>query len=175
MFGIERIKIISDSNFLRERSNKANQYIGPINDIYRAVLPLANGEVETETKVEELKGRYDATEGIDVILTLLDGSRITLQEKCLFKGFNTVTFETTKNSGKKGAWFYCTAQLYFCAEASEGEILSYVLIDLVKLKILSNLYDLPWQHRVGKTRSGEGFMFMNFVDVPNECIISKKL
>jgi len=176
MSGIERIKIISDDNnlYLRERSNKANEYIIPLNNIYREILPLADGEIVTEIKKEELKGRYDANEGIDIILTLRDGSRITLQEKCLFRGFNTATFETSKNSGKLGAWFYCTAQLYFCAEASDGQILSYVLIDLARLKILSNFESLPWRHQVGKTRSGEGFMFMKFADLPSECVISRK-
>ena len=125
--------------------------------------------------LEELRGRYDANEGIDIILTLRDGSKITLQEKCLFKGFNTVTFETRKNSGKEGAWFYCTAQLYFCAEASEGRIKKYVLIELAKLKILSNQYELPWQRRVGKTRSREEFMFMKFTDIPEECLYAKQL
>lgn len=175
MVGIERIKIISDNDFLRERSNRANEYIRPINDIYRSILPLADGETETQTTLEELRGRYDANEGIDIILTLRDGSKITLQEKCLFKGFNTVTFETIKNSGKKGAWYYCTAQLYFCAEAREGRIEKYVLIDLAKLKILSNQYKLPWQHKVGNTRSHEGFMFMKFTDIPEECLLAKQL
>ena len=98
-----------------------------------------------------------------------------LQEKCLFKGFNTVTFEIEKGSGKKGAWFYCTSQLYFCAEAKEGKILSYVLIDLVKLKLLSNTQDLPWRYQTGKTRSNEGFKFMKFTDVPDECLIARTL
>ena len=175
MFGIERIKIISSSSYLKERSNQANEYNDAINSILREILPLAPGHITTETTQEQLLGRYDAHEGIDIILTLKDGSRATLQEKCLFKGFNTVTFEIEKGSGKKGAWFYCTSQLYFCAEAKEGKILSYVLIDLVKLKLLSNTQDLPWRYQTGKTRSGEGFKFMKFTEVPDECLIARNL
>lgn len=175
MFGIERIKITSSSDYLKKRNDQASEYIEVINNIYRDILPIAPGETTTEVTKEELKGRYDAIEGIDIILTLKDGSRVTLQEKCLFKGFHTVTFETVKNSGKKGAWFYCTSQLYFCAEAEEGKIVSYVLVDLAKLKILSNTSSLPWQHRVGIHRSGEGFMFMKFEHIPEECLIARKL
>jgi hypothetical protein len=174
MFGIERIKIISSSTYLKERSTQASEYNDAINSILREILPLAPGDITTETTTEELKGRYDANEGIDIILTLKDGSRATLQEKCLFKGFNTVTFETEKSSGKKGAWFYCTSQLYFCAEAKEGKILSYVLIDLVKLKLLSNTQELPWRYQSGKTRSNEGFKFMKFTDIPDDCLIGRR-
>jgi hypothetical protein len=175
MVGIERIKIIEVTDYLKERSEMAAQYIEPINAIYKEILPLADGEQTTEVSRDELKGRYDATEGIDIILTLKDGSRLTLQEKCLFKGFHTVTFETEKRSGKKGAWYYCTSQLYFCAEASKGEIISYVLLDLLQLKIHSNKHELPWKHRKGIERSHESFMFMRFSEVPEECIIARKL
>jgi len=175
MVGIERIKIIDVNDYLKERSDKAGKYIQLINNVYREILPLADGEKTTEVSCDELKGRYDATEGIDMILTLKDGSRLTLQEKCLFKGFHTVTFETEKSSGKKGAWYYCTSQLYFCGEASNGEIISYVLLDLLKLKIYSNKHELPWRHRKGIERSQESFMFMKFSEVPEECVIARKL
>lgn len=175
MVGIERIKIIGVTDYLKERTNKAGEYIQSINNIYREILPLADGEKITEVSCDELKGRYDANEGIDMILTLKDGSRLTLQEKCLFLGFHTVTFETKKSSGKNGAWYYCTSQLYFCAEASNGEIISYVLLDLLQLKIHSNKYELPWRHRKGIKRSQESFMFMKFSEVPEQCVIARKL
>lgn len=174
MPGIERIKITDISNYLKIRTEKAELYSDKIDKIYFQILPLSEGKTVTEVSLSESKGRYDAIEGIDIILTLKDGSRLTLQEKILFTTFNSLTIEEHKSSGKHGAWYYCTSQLYFVAYVNETtkDITSYVLVDLVKLKILSNNDQVKWNIRKNINR-GESFRYVFFKDIPPECIISK--
>jgi hypothetical protein len=175
IYGIERIQINCNSDFLHERLLKSAQYYEQLDSIYREILPLHDGSIITDVTKDDIKGRYDAVEGIDIILTLLDGSRLTLQEKLLFKGFYTVTFETKKHSGKLGAWYYCTSQLYFCAEIQDDIIVAYVLLDLLRVKLLSNGARINWRYNRGSHRSNEEFKYVNFKDIPEECIIARKI
>lgn len=175
MSGIERIKIAEFSSYLNERSAKAESCNQVIDDIYRQCLPLAPGLEPKYVSKADVGAMYDMIEGIDVILTLSDGSRVTLQEKVLFTTFRTATFEIKKTSGKPGAWFYCTAQLYFVGYVSpdSAQVTSYVLIDLARLKIEHNRNTLKWQHRKNsKEGRKEEFMFIQFDDIPQSCIIA---
>lgn len=174
MPGIERIKIVDESNYLKTRAEKSELFNDKIDEIYFKILPLIDGKMVTEVSLLESKGRYDAIEGIDIILTLKDGARITLQEKILFTSFNSLTIEERKSSGKNGAWYYCTSQLYFVAYANEAmkEITSYALVDFCKLKILSNNDQVKWHFRKNINR-GESFRYVFFKDIPPECLISK--
>lgn len=175
MSGIERIKINEFSSYLNKRSAKAESCSKLIDDIYRQCLPLAHGSEHKFVGKADIGAMYDMIEGIDVILTLTDGSRVTLQEKVLFTTFRTATFEIKKSSGNPGAWFYCTAQLYFVGYVSPdtGQVASYVLIDLARLKIEHNRNTLKWQYRKNnKEGRKEEFMFIKFDDIPTSCIIS---
>lgn len=143
-------------------------------EIYRSILPLMEGEIQTTVNKEDIKGRYDHQEGIDIILTLVDGTRLTLQEKVLTKRFRTVTFEEKNGyTNAEGAWYKCTAQLYFCCDVDEQyQIESYCLIDLLRLRICSVNGLLPWKYNVGHGRANE-FRYLKYDEIPDECIIKR--
>jgi hypothetical protein len=170
MAGIERIEIIGTSNYLKERKQIGNDAIPDLNSLYRNILPLADDDIITECTKDQAKSRYDYIEGIDVILTLKDKSRITLQEKVLTTVFSTVTFEERKANGDLGGWYYTTAQLYMCAYITNNAITRYCLIDLVRLKLASNTIDLKWHYQNNFHRA-ETFRYIYFKDIPNDCII----
>jgi hypothetical protein len=170
MAGIERIEIIGTSNYLKERKQIGDDAIPDLNSLYRNILPLADDDIITECTKDQAKSRYDYIEGIDVILTLKDKSRITLQEKVLTIVFSTVTFEEKKANGDLGGWYYTTAQLYMCAYITNNAITRYCLIDLVRLKLASNTIDLKWHYKNNFHRA-ETFRYINFKDIPNDCII----
>lgn len=174
MAGIERIEIIGTSNYLKERKQIGDDAIPDLNSLYRNILPLADDDIITECTKDQAKSRYDYIEGIDVILTLKDRSRITLQEKVLTTDFSTVTFEERKANGDLGGWYYTTAQLYMCAYRIDNKIARYCLIDLLKLKLASNTIDLKWHYQNNINRA-ETFRYIYFKDIPNDCIISMKL
>jgi hypothetical protein len=174
MQGIERIKIIdkdSKSDYFTTCLHISEQAAPATSDIYRSILPLMDGEIQTAVDKEDIKGRYDYQEGIDVILTLLNGTRLTLQEKVLTRGFRTVTFEERKGyNNAEGAWYKCTAQLYFCCDVDQQyQIESYCLIDLLRLRICSVHGMLPWQYRQGMNE----FRYLKYDEIPEECIIKK--
>ena len=175
MFGIDRIEIIDIAGSIAERVEQSKKYQQLINSIYRDILPLYEGENIRQVYLKDHEASYDYQEGIDVILRLKDGSKLTLQEKFLFdENYRTATFETYKNSGKDGGWFYGTSQLYFVAKIINGVVVSYVLSDFALLKIYSNKYDLPWGYREGKVRDKTKFKFIELTDIPKECLIAYK-
>ena len=53
--------------------------------------------------------------------------RFTLQEKFLApnKFPKTITIKEHKASGKPGAWYYCTAQLYFTAYYEDDDLRNF--------------------------------------------------
>lgn len=174
MAGIERIEITGTSNYLKERKQIADDAIPDLNNIYRNVFELDDNDIVTECTKDEVKSRYDYIEGIDVILTLKDKSRITLQEKVLTTKYSTVTFEERKADGKLGGWYYTTAQLYMCAYRIDNKIARYCIIDLVRLKLASNSIGLKWHYQDNIYRP-ETFRFINFKDIPDDCIINMKI
>jgi len=176
MQGITRIKITETSDRLSYNIDKVKNAEPNINRLYREILPLADGDATLETTMQELEGTYDYCEGIDVILRLKDGSKLTLQEKILTLGFNTITVEECKHSGKQGAWYYCSAQLYFCCEKdTSDQIINYVLVDFARLKILTNQGKIDWKYRVGKIQEANQFRYIPFADIPKECLIASRL
>ncbi len=174
MAGIERIEIIGTSNYLKERKQIADDAIPDLNNIYRNVFELDDNDIVTKCTKDQVKSRYDYIEGIDVILTLKDKSRITLQEKVLTTDYSTVTFEQKKADGKLGGWYYTTAQLYMCAYRIDNKIARYCIIDLVRLKLASNSIGLKWHYQDNIYRP-ETFRFINFKDIPDDCIINMKI
>jgi len=177
MQGIERIKIIDkDRKSGKNDSFMTNLHISEqaapaTSSMYRSILPLMDGEIQTAVDKEDIKGRYDYQEGIDIILTLIDGTRLTLQEKVLTRDFRTVTFEERKGSNNAlGAWYKCTAQLYFCCDVNqEYQIESYCLIDLLRLRLCSVHAMLPWHFNKGENE----FRYLKYDEIPEECIIKK--
>lgn len=180
MFGIERIHIVNDLNIGRdfaERIDNSKKSESLFNSIYHSLLPISEGEGITEVNKTDLLATYDYREGIDVILTLENNARLTLQEKCLTTTFNTVTFETEKNSGVLGNYYTCTAQLYFVGYVNPDytECLRYCLIDLARYKMIHAQGKIPCgyrQNQVGNHR--QKFMYTEFKDIPQECIIAIK-
>jgi len=124
--GITYIMIIDERVDTRFKLAEAcNEFTDPI---LRKMFIDAGMELKTDSacircKKEDLSGRYDLVEGIDIILRFKDNTKGTLQQKTLFTDFNTATFEEYKNSGKPGAWYYCTAQYYFVVYTVETDII----------------------------------------------------
>jgi hypothetical protein len=176
MEGITRIKITETPDRLKDNMDKVKNAEPNVHRLYREILPLAEGEATIETTFQKLQGTYDWCEGIDVILRLKDGSKLTLQEKILTLGFETITVEERKGYGKEGAWYYCSAQLYFCCEKDNDDVIvRYVLVDFARLKILTNQGKIDWKFRVNKNQEANEFRYIPMKDIPEECIIARKL
>lgn len=178
MFGIERIHIVNDQNIGRdfaERVDNSKKSELLFNNLYRSILPIRDGDGITEVNKDDLLATYDYREGIDVILTLADNARLTLQEKCLTTSFNTVTFETEKNSGLLGNYYTCTAQLYFVGYVNHDytECLRYCLIDLARYKMLHAQGKIPCRYNQNQVASHrQKFMYTEFNNIPQDCIIA---
>jgi len=159
--------------------------------IYRSIFPyIADGCEIVNVTAEEAMGRYDWKEGIDVILYASTGEKIgTLQEKFLTYPFrSTVTFEEEKQSGKKGAWYNCSAGFYFVGytrkywdwkgkkrfESPEIGFQDWILLNLPSFRMEHNLGHIQWQ--MGKNKS-EGrtnpFRYIDFNNVPDHCVVSR--
>jgi len=159
----------------------AREHEPAMNELYRKIfaeigMPLAPGIEAIRCTKTEAQSRYDWQEGIDVLLHFVNGTKATLQEKCLTFHVSTVTFEEHKTSGAQGAWYYCTAQYYFIGydriEASDFQ--DWMLIDLPALHRADIQNNLPW--KFGKnTREGRRatFRFLYFGDVPFNCIVAR--
>ena len=63
-YGIERIQIQDNSDFLHERLIRSAQYYEQVDSIYREILQLHEGSIFTNVSKDDIKGRYDAVEGI---------------------------------------------------------------------------------------------------------------
>lgn len=153
------------------------------NSVYRNIFPqLADGEMIIECTKDEAIARYDHREGVDVILETVDGLRFTVQEKILTFSRSTMTFETRKNSGALGAWYYCTAQLYFTAysrhylDTGVPSFQDWMLINYTALRLADLRGELngKWGMNENKTdgRKSE-FRFIDFRDIPESCIVSR--
>lgn len=178
MAGIERIKIKQLSKYLEQDFCRSEALSYLADDVYRKVFHLIDNDVDNiEVDIDDKKARYDLIEGIDLILTLKDGSRLTMQEKILNTDFNTATFETKKASGKDGAWCTCTANYYFVGYVSRSnmnEFKRWVIIDFARIKVLHNEIALKFNYKKRMDRSidgGEHFKYISFNDIPKECII----
>lgn len=181
MPGITRIHIINEKwNPTNDRRLKiATDHESVANSIYREIFPaLAPGEEYVEVTKEEAAARYDYKEGVDVILTTVSGMRMTVQEKVLTYHKDTITFEEKKGGGDDGAWYYCTAQLYFVGYSREYKddgiigIQNWIMIKLASLRLRD---DLPWKfNRNDKDGRRASFRYLYFDEVPNDCIVARK-
>lgn len=184
MFGIERIHITESG--LGSRMEMAMEHEGLLNSIYREIFrTLAPGEIITRVAKESVLSRYDHLEGIDVILTTQDGVRMTLQEKVLTYHRDTLTVELKKNSGKKGAWYYCTAQYYFVGynrryvrdrKNNPIQFDNWILVDFAMLKWEAINNNVPWndvkQNQHENRRST--FQHVDFDNIPLNCVLARK-
>jgi len=186
MSGITRINIVSNWNDWR--TELARRHSEQADAIYRGVFNIADGKQEIKVSKDEAMARYDWKEGIDVILEMKSGARMTLQEKYLTFDKSTITFEETKTSGEKGAWYYCTAQYYFVGYTREywdwrnrqtypnpiTAFQDWILIDLPAIHRESERNNIMWKYQVnGKDGRKSTFRYINFLDVPDCCIIGK--
>lgn len=180
MSGITRIHIEDEignySLSFQKRTQISRNSINLFNNIYRQLLPLEDGEDVQYVRKDELMGRYDSMEGIDVILNLKNNVRLTLQEKCLTTRFNTVTFETQKNSETLGSYYTCTAQLYFVGYVNEDftQCLRYCLLDFARFKIMYAQGNILCHHNQNN-RDGnrQKFMYCDISCLPSECVIAR--
>jgi hypothetical protein len=182
MPGINRIRIVG-SDWHDHRHDFAQAHEPLSSEIYRQVFPdLKAGEQMIETTKEDAMARYDHKEGVDVILEFEDGMRMTVQEKILSYPYaTTITFEDEKNSGAKGAWYYCTAQLYFTAYSRRWEkekiidFQDWILINYTSLRLEHRRQPLPWGFRAnGRDGRRSTFRYLNFDQVPLSCIVDRK-
>ena len=190
--GINHIKIVDERTDMRFLlSDACYPFTDPIlRDIFlNAGMELLPGMQTIECKKEELFGRYDLSEGIDIILKFKDNTKGTLQQKTLYTTFSTVTFEERKNSGKLGAWYYCTAQYYFVIYTVESDsalrtqlrdgflnptMREAVLLNLAEFHKLSLNDKIMWNNN---TNQNEGrynpFKYTRIKDIPSSCIIGE--
>jgi hypothetical protein len=152
-----------------------------MNEIYRSVFPtLAHGQKSIQVSKEEAEARYDHKEGIDVILTMDDGLRLTVQEKLLTTHFDTVTFEERKKNGEPGGWYYGTSQLYIVAYNRQYPksllIEEYMLMNFTTLKVIDSIDIIDWKFNKNKKDGRtEDFRYLRFKEVPKECIVSQRI
>jgi hypothetical protein len=187
MPGITRINIISTWNDWRVRLAADHSIVA--NKIYREIFNLDDGDENIKCTKDEATARYDWKEGIDVILTTVNKTRMTLQEKFLTFNKNTATFEEKKTSGEDGAWYYCTAQYYFVGytrkywnykerKLCENPVIdfqNYILIDLAALHREDEKNILKWNHNKNKYDGrGSTFRFIYFNDIPVPAIITRR-
>lgn len=182
MVGVTRIHIVDDRwNDAQVRMSK-----GPLSHTADGVLrqafsslgmSLLPGREEIKCTREEVQGRYDWREGIDVILSFESGNRATVQEKYLTWHENTITFEEQKASRKPGAWYYCTAQYYLVAYARKWKryrvpfFQSWILIDYPAI-VRASAQGIEWR-RTRPTWRGTTFRYLYFWEVPKECVIAQ--
>lgn len=203
MAGITRIQITGGDK--DHRFTIAESCAPSANELYRQMfasvgMTLADGDAVEKTLKDDLKGRYDAQEGIDIILRWaayrkpglpvpLGGMKATMQEKILhFQGTPTVTFEEDKNSGAKGAWYYCTAQYYAVLYTTLGsaelrkihnrpdfkaEFRTGIILSLPEMQRADMRGEIKWQTRPN-TRDGRrnAFRYVPFSALPEACIVA---
>jgi hypothetical protein len=177
MNGIERIHITSD--WKEPRLEMSRFFEDASHAVYKNIfaslnMPLLDGVEYLECTKEEAVARYDYQEGVDCILHFIDGTKATLQEKVLEYWESTVTVEERKVSGKPGAWYYCTAQYYFVAYATDyykkrlKTFRDWMLVDFPAL----HRANLNWA--IKESNSGRPpFRCVPFDDIPEKCVISR--
>ena len=200
--GIERIHIVSD--WRSWRLDMAHALEPAANDIYFSAfadigLTLLPGVEVIECEKDELAGRYDWQEGIDVILHFQNGQRATLQEKFLTFWPPTATFEEetgSYNNRKPGAWYSCTAQYYFVGYARNYKdtkkppeerlkMTPWVLIDFPGIKRCDAQGLVHWGEAVNpehnplgirqnaRDRATASFRYVAFNRIPEQCIVAR--
>lgn len=187
MPGITRIKI--QSTWHDWRTQLAEEHESVANLIYRKIFNLEDKDENIQCTKQEAMGRYDWQEGIDVILTTVNKTRMTLQEKFLTYKNSTITFEEKKTSGEPGAWYYCTAQYYFVGYTRKYwdyrnrklqgnpivDFQDYILVDLAALHREDENGTIEWQYKENEFDGRKAvFRFVDFNDVSACAIINRK-
>jgi len=191
-YGIIYIMIVDDKTDVRFKLAEAcNEFTDPIlrKMFVDAGMELKSGSACIKCKKEDLKGRYDLVEGIDMLLRFKDDTKGTLQQKTLYTDWNTATFEEMKTSGKPGAWYYCTAQYYFVIYTVESDaelreqlkngnlkptINEAILLNLAEVHKLSMNNKIMWENNINQYEGRRSsFRYTFFKDIPKSCIIAK--
>jgi hypothetical protein len=178
--GIKRIEItdqMTGRGAWRFKESRKRQPAA--NSLYRFIFerrgtPLLPGyEVLRCTKNEFIAG-YDYALGIDVILTLMDGQEMTMQEKFLFTTFKTVTVEYMQdpNNGEQGDWFNMKAQLYFVGydriEAMDFQ--DWILLNWSSTQMETRIH---WRMRPNNRDGARAnFRYADFNRFPPNCVIA---
>lgn len=177
MSGIVRIKITGQHTMGR-RMELCEKMQPAADKIYNDLFILEEGVSTITGTKDDVIGRADWQEGIDLILHDKSGAKLaTVQEKFMeFQGFRTVTFEEFKESGRNGAWYTCSAQLYFVGYTLSvlDDFYLWIIIDLVKFRIANNAGRIKWQENRNKKEGRTNiFRYVFFGDIPEDCIIAK--
>lgn len=176
--GIQRIHIISD--WVEPRLEFAHDLESTADEVYRGIFerrdtPLLPGLDIIKCTKQEAMARYDWREGVDLIFNLSDGTRMTCQEKILDFSQSTLTV-TEHQMTKPGAWYTCTAQLYFVGYArnyrnfGDKSFQDWIMVNFPALKLKK---DINWQFKENTKNGyiGIAFRFIPFSEVPDDCII----
>ena len=178
MSGIERIKIIKNNKGPGAwRFGVGHNAHSQINQIYSNNFDLIDNSCEyVEVTPEEKLARYDIDFGVDVILTLKNGSTCTIQEKILLTNFHTVTVEYHQDykTSEPGNWFKLKCGFYFVGyigHKNSSRLLRYILLDWNQVK-RSNI---DWQTDYNrKDNARSNFKYAPFGDFPANSIIASQ-
>lgn len=123
----------------------------------------------------------DSKLGIDVGLRLPTEMVLSGQEKALsaeYARYNSLTVEHFQNlaTWEPGDWFRIACQFYICGYLNQAQtaFTSYVLVNWPSLVLATDQGRVRWQD--GRNRDGHAgasFRYLNFNDIPTDCIISR--
>ena len=173
--GIQRIEITDQINGRGAgRFRVAQKYHQAINQVYRNIYPLSIGCDYIQCSANEKLARYDIDFGVDVLLNLVNGQTITIQEKVLGTTYSTVTVEYYQNpqTGEEGDWFKLKCDLYFVGYGTTPPRLDrWILLDWNRVKLYHN--QIPWWCNSNKKDGARAnFLAANFWQIPDVCIIA---
>ncbi len=177
IYGIERFAICGGQRVKHhEEMAKIETACRPeANDIYREIFPLIN-PIEKEDRVDVLSrnAKRDLIEGIDVVLNLRDGKKVSVQEKFLTYHKDTLTVQVQGYNGKRGTWYTCSANFYLVAYAkawpTDPALRSWILVDR---QLLAGQSNLPWKRKANQKDGQVEFDYLQFDEVPADCIYAQ--
>jgi hypothetical protein len=118
---------------------------------------------------------------IDVRLILSNGMNLLGQEKFLsqhYAKYRSVTVEYYQNQFTKepGDWFKIGVQIYFVGYEIADGFLPFVLLDWTKVTLATLQNKLEWHHNKNNDgRAKASFVWTKMDDIPDNCIIARKL
>lgn len=149
------------------------------NSLYRFIfdrldMPLMPGTELLKCTKAEFEAGYDYALGIDVILRLVNGQEMTLQEKFLTTTFKTVTVEFMQNpkTGERGDWFNMKAQLYFTGYDHEEalDFQEWILLNWPNTQMEPSI---DWKIRYnGRDGACASFKYAHFSQFPPHCVVA---
>lgn len=183
MAGIERVHILQGFPNGDGRDIKSIEMEPTANEAYFEIfsnlgMPLQPGvKIDECDTVKDAKAQYDYIDGIDVILNLQNGHRITIQEKFLFTDYKTATFTDTNRMGYPGSFYSCISQYYFVAYAkdypNDKSFRDYMLIDFPALIRWDATNELNWKVNKNNVHGLEriNFRFLYYNEIPKSLIV----